>query len=177
MPGGQPLSKDDEEGIIEKYDCISVLINEGDGFFGNQQWYDTGKYPHIIEARDVNNDGFVDMLTTNGSSDDVSVLLNRGDGTFRRDFRHDVGPGPTEKLIATDMNNDGFLDIIVTCGYNFNDISVLLNTGSFNHQFKKLSNKQNSILLLYVVYHCRLFKSNEGDDIPKRPPVIPAQRK
>ena len=131
MPGGQRISESESEEIKDKYDSISVLINNRDGTFGNQQWHSTGSHPQYVEVIDINNDNLPDILTTNGGTDDLSVLLNRGDGTFMGDVRFDLGPEAKERLTPTDMNNDGFIDVIVTCGYESTDISVLLNTGIF----------------------------------------------
>jgi flagellin-like hook-associated protein FlgL len=73
---------------------------------------------------DINGDGKLDLVETDGSSNTVSVLLGNGDGTFGARTSYPTGSGPTG-VYAADFNGDGVPDI-VTADYNDNKISVLL---------------------------------------------------
>ncbi len=81
-----------------------------------------------ITSADFNNDGQLDLATTNMFSNDVSVLLGLGDGTFRAvPSSFEVGEGPIS-IVAVDFNNDGNLDLAAANSLS-NDVSVLLGRG------------------------------------------------
>ncbi len=71
-----------------------------------------GRAPQAITAGDFNGDGFADLATVNGTSDDVSVLLGNGNGTFRSAVSFGVGKIPLA-LVAEDMDRDGVLDLVL----------------------------------------------------------------
>jgi hypothetical protein len=75
-------------------------------------------------VRDMNNDGYDDIVAVDCGNNQVDVLLNKGDWTFNTSTCA-VGQNPWGLAIA-DVNNDGWLDIITT-NWDDNDISVLLN--------------------------------------------------
>jgi hypothetical protein len=61
---------------------------------------------------DLNQDGKLDIVTANQSTNTVSVLLGNGDGTFGP--RVDLPVGPTPKTVRlNDVNGDGRIDIVV----------------------------------------------------------------
>ncbi len=61
---------------------VSVLLGNGDGTFGPQETFPTGKTPRAVAVGDFNGDGQVDIVTANLGDDTASVLLGKGDGTF-----------------------------------------------------------------------------------------------
>lgn len=71
-----------------------------------------GRAPQDITVGDFNGDGFWDVATVNGTSDDVSVLLGNGNGTFRSAVSFGVGKIPLA-VVAEDMDGDGILDLVV----------------------------------------------------------------
>ncbi|MBA3967759.1 MAG: VCBS repeat-containing protein [Nitrospirales bacterium] len=71
-----------------------------------------GRAPQSITAGDFNGDGFWDVATVNGTSDDVSVLLGNGNGTFRSAVSFGVGKIPLA-VVAADMDGDGLLDLVL----------------------------------------------------------------
>ena len=86
--------------------------------------YPTGGYSVAVAAADLNGDGFLDLVTTNYSSENISILLGNGDGTFRThaDFPADNG---ARGLVVADFNGDGRLDL--AAGDQFVDyISIFL---------------------------------------------------
>ncbi|SFI19723.1 beta strand repeat-containing protein [Planctomicrobium piriforme] len=106
---------------------VSVLIGNGDGTFQNEVRYKVGAGASDILAVDLNKDGNVDLVTSNGNSVNLSVLMGNGDGTFQPEVKYQVGSIP-RSLIATDLNNDGRLDI-VTSNFYISTVSVLLGNG------------------------------------------------
>ncbi len=55
---------------------VSVLLNNGDGTFGNKVDSPTGGGPISVAAADLNDDGKLDLAVANPSSNTVSVLFN-----------------------------------------------------------------------------------------------------
>ena len=120
-------------GGIGNGNTVSVLLNRGDGTFGDTADYPTGNNATSVAIGDLNGDGKPDLAIANfgyGTGNTVSVLLNRGDGSFepRRDYT--ISDGPISVAIA-DLNRDGKLDLATANPGG--TVSVLLNTseGSF----------------------------------------------
>ena len=93
---------------------VTIELNQGDGTFAATATYDTGVSPEAIAAGDLNNDGKIDLVVTNGSTNSVSILLGNDNGTFT--------PGMAVKLhnrvepsgiTLADMDGDGTLDLVV----------------------------------------------------------------
>jgi len=92
--------------------------------FNPPQVYETGLYPSCVASGDLNGDGIVDVVTTNGGDGTVSVLLGSGDGTFQSHV--DYPTGASAMVAIADLNRDGKLDVI-TSGDSI--VSVLLGNG------------------------------------------------
>jgi hypothetical protein len=77
----------------------------------------TGTGPHGLAIGDFNNDGKLDVVTTNYngtfSINTVSVLLGKGDGHFQNPKTLTPGKEPDAAAVG-DLNGDGNLDIVVT---------------------------------------------------------------
>ena len=84
-----------------------------------------------MAIRDLNGDGRPDVVVTLNGENKVAVLytgIGLG-GLFYPPVKYDVGYLPTAVCLG-DIDNDGKIDIIVA-NYNSEDISVLLNQGSY----------------------------------------------
>ncbi len=106
---------------------MAVLIGNGDGTFQPQVLYSTGDttYPGAITLADVNKDGKLDIIETNGDNT-VSVLLNTGNGTFGSPI---ILSGGNSGFIATgDFNHDGKIDLAINDWTN-NSIDIFLGNG------------------------------------------------
>jgi len=88
----------------------------------------TGTNPDSVDVGDVNDDGRVDIIVANYTSNDVSIFLGNGDGTYQTPVTFSVSPNPSSVIVA-DFNNDCKLDI-ATSSFSSNNICVLLNTGT-----------------------------------------------
>jgi len=111
---------------------MAVLLGKGNGTFGSQVTYSTGDttYPGVITLADVNKDGKLDIIETNGDNT-VSVLLNTGKGKFGTPIVFSGGNGG---LIATgDFNKDGKLDLAIN-DWNNNSIDIFLGNGNGTFQ-------------------------------------------
>ncbi len=93
---------------------VTIELNQGDGTFATTATYDTDVSAEAIAGGDLNDDGKIDLVVTNGSTNSISVFLGNSDGTFT--------PGVAVKLhnrvepsgiTLADMNGDGTLDLVV----------------------------------------------------------------
>ncbi len=99
---------------------MSVLLGNGNGTFQPAQNYDGAYSPDLrnesgITSGDVDGDGDIDIMVSNGASNDVSVYLNKGNGTFIFKGRVGIYWG-VESLLYADFTGDGKNDIVATVG-------------------------------------------------------------
>jgi len=98
--------------------------------------YKVGKKPDELRARDMNMDGFPDILVSNSGSDTLSYFEAIGDGTFKKPFTMNTGREPLAFEVG-DFNGDNILDIAVS-NYGDGNISIIL--GQKDGVFKQKSN-------------------------------------
>lgn len=115
---------------LRYYSSVSVFINKGNAEFTSRDDYPVGKKPAGIVIDDFNNDGWLDLATSNRGGYNVSVLLNRGDGKFDKSINYSIigVPHTGINLETGDIDGDGDSDIVSFCS-KFNTIEVLINRG------------------------------------------------
>ena len=96
----------------------------------------TGSYPEQAAAGDLNGDGKMDVVVTNGASANVSVHLGNGDFTFQPQSNYAMGTNPTRVVLA-DLNGDNKLDIVTTV---FTDGTVVVRLGNGDGTFGAATN-------------------------------------
>jgi len=97
-----------------------------------QASFATGAKPGSAIAADLNNDGRLDIVTSNRDSNSITILLGKPDGTFAPGVDYFVGQGPTA-LGTGDFNGDGILDLAVTNGDD-STVSILVGNGDGTFQ-------------------------------------------
>jgi parallel beta-helix repeat protein len=107
---------------------VHVMLNNGSGSFAGPFNYSAGSWARGVAVRDVDNDGYQDIVVADAGNNDVTVLYNRGDGTFPRLAGFPAGSS-ADGVVVQDLNDDGWADI-ATANPGGGDVSVLLNTGT-----------------------------------------------
>jgi hypothetical protein len=99
-------------------DFLTILLNRG-GVLEKGEQLRPQFGPWRIATADVNEDGILDLVTTDYSAgftgtfgDTFSVLLGHGDGTFADPIGYQVGDGPWEVAVA-DIDGDHHVDVII----------------------------------------------------------------
>jgi len=95
--------------------------------------YKVGKKPDELRARDMNLDGFPDILVSNAGSNTLSYFEAIGDGTFKSPFTMNTGREPLAFEVG-DFNGDNIPDIAVS---NYGDGNVSIIIGQKDGVFKK----------------------------------------
>lgn len=119
---------------------VSVWLGNGTGTVGNGTFtasanYATGTNPAGITTADLNEDGILDLVVCNASSNTISVLLGHGtngtgDGTFAPAVNYATGQTPVAVVVG-DFNSDGRRDLAVTCNNALSScVSILLGNGT-----------------------------------------------
>jgi hypothetical protein len=92
----------------------------------------TGTGPSSVATADFNGDGKLDVVLTNGGSNNISIFLGNGDGTFQAAVNYPAGTNP-DSVAVGDFNGDGKLDLAVANGGS-NNVSVFLGKGDGTFQ-------------------------------------------
>jgi hypothetical protein len=114
------------------YSTDEILVYRGDGAgaFAAPSPHSAGaaQFPTAIELVDVNGDDVLDIVTSNGDSNNVSVLLGQGAGNFAAAVNSTAGAFPAA-LAVGDVNGDGHVDLL-TGNRQDRDVSILLGDGT-----------------------------------------------
>ncbi len=105
----------------------AIYLGNGSGSFTFSEYFGSSGGGNTITA-DINNDGFIDLLTSDETDQEVRVYLNDGDGTFTAAAPVATGGSPASIHLA-DINGDNNLDLVAQNTFD-NNISVHLGNGS-----------------------------------------------
>lgn len=104
-----------------------IAATVGDGTFQSASNISVGSGPRGVGVGDFNNDGILDVATSDNGSNRVSVALGNGNGTFKARVSYAANTAPMYMAVA-DVSGDGIEDI-VTANYGTDDVSVLISIG------------------------------------------------
>ncbi len=104
---------------------------ENRGYFQYDHSFTPGSRVYAMSIADFNNDGFIDILTTDNRTDSFYVSLNDGMGHFTLWHQHPVNEVHFHQTVA-DMDNDGDMDFILVTDNSEMTIFYNVGTGVFN---------------------------------------------
>jgi hypothetical protein len=115
---------------------LTVLLGDGGGRFlpasGSPVLTSNGSRPHTHEVAlsDINQDGLLDVMTTNVNDSTLSVLLGDGNGKFAaaQGSPIPVARGPYDSLVLRDFDGDKKLDVAMP-NIHGNKLEVLRGDG------------------------------------------------
>jgi hypothetical protein len=85
-------------------------------------------FPADAQVADFDGDGKLDLVTSNGNTNNIAFETGNGDGTFNPAVYFPVSGGSPLAMTIGDVNKDGHLDI-VTANSSSSNLSVLLGDG------------------------------------------------
>ena len=88
--------------------------NIGVNSYSSATSYEVGNDPRQMTLADVDNDGKLDLITSNYGNDGAGVMLGNGDGTFKSRITLTSPFGQFYGSIVGDFNGDGKVDIVAT---------------------------------------------------------------
>ncbi|GAB0108123.1 hypothetical protein JMUB6875_71310 [Nocardia sp. JMUB6875] len=97
--------------IVPLPGAIGVMHNDGTGHFAEPQWLAAGLLRSTVLVRDVDNDGYDDVVTGDLGTTGFWVLVNDRNGGFLSP-RWNLLPLPDEDLKVADMDGDGNADVV-----------------------------------------------------------------
>lgn len=97
--------------VMDYYHRLQIALGNGDGSFGAFTDYGDIGNGGLVRAADINRDGNLDVIASNGSG--IAVRIGNGDGSIGGE--NFVGFGSWDFFVIDD-NNDGLLDIVGSNG-------------------------------------------------------------
>ena len=122
---------------------VNVLLGHGDGTFFYRSIYGTdganGYGPGAIRAADLNQDGYLDLVTVN-SGGTLSPMYGKPGGTFNAEVTTGPGWNNSVATVTGDFNGDGIPDVAVmyTDGLDHTRGTVSIYQGQKSGHFKPL---------------------------------------
>jgi tetratricopeptide (TPR) repeat protein len=104
------ISNPDENQVI-------VILNLGQGSFGEKRFIKTGITPEGLNIKDINEDGFTEIITADSGSNTISIIKS----SEKQNIINSYKTGNNPDIVATgDFNCDGNTDIVsLSCGKPF----------------------------------------------------------
>jgi hypothetical protein len=123
-PGKVTAADIDNDGWIDMLfthplgiNVMYIYFNNADGSFKEPIIYDLGEFTHTtypLKVADINNDGWLDILSSNSQGLLLNVMINNGDGTYPEPSKLGTGDLTCDSPQVADVDHDGFLDVFVS---------------------------------------------------------------
>ena len=94
-------------------EIVTVYRNVGSLVFEESQSFSPGPYLNFADSKDINGDGYREILAHSLNTNQIYAFVNRGDGTFEPAIHL---RGTTRDLEVCDLDNDGDLDLVYQSG-------------------------------------------------------------
>ncbi|HKQ18430.1 MAG TPA: VCBS repeat-containing protein, partial [Candidatus Eisenbacteria bacterium] len=115
---------------IEGGRTLSILLANSNPvlpLFGAPVNYETGFGPQSVAIADLNNDGWLDVVTADAGDNVISIFLNQGGGKLGPRTSYPTGSSQSPgALVLADLNADGRRDIVLCIG---SGVSIFLASG------------------------------------------------
>jgi hypothetical protein len=113
---------------VDQFASFSILVNEGDGTFGNEQLVPSALGEKIEDAADINGDGMPDLLASNYFQNGISIYRSTGALVFGAQEFHGTAThgGPSQVI---DYDGDGVPDVVSLSFGSANPVRVHLFRG------------------------------------------------
>ncbi|RZL14034.1 MAG: hypothetical protein EOO62_06540 [Hymenobacter sp.] len=126
--------------LVLSANTLLVRLGDGTGKFtpvvGNAT--SVGAGASVLATGDLNEDGQLDVLTSNETANTVSVRLGDGKGSFQAAATPEVAVGLSPHMIGLgDFNRDGHLDFVSTTLNSFTTTTVSVRLGDGKGGFSK----------------------------------------
>ncbi|MCB0319555.1 MAG: VCBS repeat-containing protein, partial [Bdellovibrionales bacterium] len=109
---------------------LKTLTGNSDGTF-NAASFNFSISADDVQSLDLNNDGRLDLVAVDKSTDSARVFLGNGDGTYLAPSTVLLGDGP-DQILFGDINGDGRTDLVTTLE---NDNAVTVSFGNSDGTF------------------------------------------
>ncbi|WP_020599873.1 FG-GAP repeat domain-containing protein [Spirosoma panaciterrae] len=109
---------------------LSIRYNDQTGQFKSEITFSINGNPQSLAAADVNNDGRVDLITSNQNGT-TSILLNTANGIIGISGNYPSTAGDASLAVA-DFNGDGWLDLVTAGGWGEYRILTNNRDGTFS---------------------------------------------
>lgn len=116
---------------------FAIFLGKGDGTFNTRETY--GLYGNIIlsvSVADFNNDGKLDLVSSDYDNGVLSVVLGNGNGTFNAPKSYMAHGAILYSAETGDFNGDGILDLAAISDAS-DSVSILLGNGNGTFQARK----------------------------------------
>ena len=118
---------------------LSILLGDGTGAFtpaaDSPMEVAISPHPHAVLVRDMDRDGFADLLVDDRDGRGIAIFQGTAAGTFQpTPVRVDAGGDPYRGMAVGDLDMDGWLDLVTP---NETSVQILLHSGRAERRFRR----------------------------------------